>query len=175
MSQKRTNDFSGNEIGPFRAVEESTIAHLNVPDHRSQVFAWYSLIGMGGVAAGINTCGWTTTFLIESKHWSTVETYRTMFLGYAVIGALKFLLTLMLSSSCEAELEPIKKDNHQDEHAPLLSEENASQTSTPQQKANSRLWPAISPESRSIVFRLCILFAFDNFASGLAPMYVIPS
>lgn len=111
--------------------------------------------------------------MIESKHWSTVETYRTVFLGYAAIGALKFLLTLMLSSSCEAEPEPVKKINHQDEHAPLLSEVNANQSSTPQQKEKSRLWPFISPESRSIVFRLCILFAFDNLASGLAPMYVI--
>lgn len=162
--------ISGNEIGPFRAVEESTIAHLNAPEHRSQVFAWYTLIGMGGVASGLNTCGWVTTYLVETKHWSHLETYRVMFLGYAAIGALKFLLTLLLSAECEAEPAQHKPKDRQDETAPLLRQENEEQTNAPPKESKPGLWSSISPESRAIVFRLCILFAFDNFASGLAPM-----
>jgi hypothetical protein len=34
------------------------------------------------------------------------------------------------------------------------------------------LLPSISKESRVIVLNLCILFALDAFASGLAPLYV---
>ncbi|KAF7593025.1 hypothetical protein BBP40_012112 [Aspergillus hancockii] len=40
---------SGNEIGPFRAVEESTLAHLTPHESLSDIFAWYSLIGTAGV------------------------------------------------------------------------------------------------------------------------------
>ena len=55
---------SGNEIGPFRAVEESTIAHLTHADHRAHVFAWYTLIGTTGMASGLMVCGRVTTALI---------------------------------------------------------------------------------------------------------------
>lgn len=161
---------SGNEIGPFRAVEESIIAHLNPAEHRSHIFAWYTLIGMGGVAAGLNTCGWVTTYLLQTKHWSTVETYRVAFLGYAIIGALKFVLILALSVNCEADPAPKKNDNRRDETAPLLAQQNDQQPNEPPRKSRIGLLAAISPESRTIVLRLCILFAFDNFASGLAPM-----
>ena len=41
---------SGNEIGPFRAVEESTLAHLTPHEHLRDIFAWYSLIGTAGAA-----------------------------------------------------------------------------------------------------------------------------
>lgn len=151
-------------------MEESTIAHLNAPEHRSQVFAWYTLIGMGGVASGLNTCGWVTTYLVEAKHWSHLQTYRAIFFGYAAIGALKFLLTLSLSAHCEAEPADSRGKDRQDETAPLLRQENAQQPEAPPKKSKPGLWSSISPESRAIVFRLCVLFAFDNFASGLAPM-----
>lgn len=163
--------LSGNEIGPFRAVEESTIAHLNAPEHRSQVFAWYTLLGMGGVAAGINTCGWVTTHLIESKHWSILAAYRTIFFGYAAIGAIKLLLTFVLSAGCEAAPEPNKQNTDQDESEPLLASRGTDQNTTATaEQPDLGLWSSISLQSRGIVFKLCILFAFDNFASGLAPM-----
>lgn len=123
---------------------------------------------MGGVASGLNTCGWVTTYLVETKHWSHLETYRVMFFGYAAIGALKFFLTLLLSANCEAEPAQNKPDNSQGETAPLLRQEDTQQTDAPPKKPE--LWSSISPESRAIVFRLCLLFACDNFASGLAPM-----
>ena len=34
--------YSGNEIGPFRAVEESTLAQLISPEARTDIFAWYT-------------------------------------------------------------------------------------------------------------------------------------
>lgn len=93
-----------------------------------------------------------------------------MFLGYAAIGALKFLLTLLLTVNCEAEAAQSKGKDRQDETAPLLHQENAQQAEAPPKRSKPGPWSSISPQSRSIVLRLCILFAFDNFASGLAPM-----
>lgn len=43
---------SGNEIGPFRAVEESTLAQLIEASARSDIFAWYVVIGTLGTAFG---------------------------------------------------------------------------------------------------------------------------
>ena len=43
---------SGNEIGPFRAVEESTLAQLSEASTRSDIFAWYVVVGTLGTAFG---------------------------------------------------------------------------------------------------------------------------
>ncbi len=39
---------SGNEIGPFRAVEENVVAHLTTSATRSDIYAWYTLLGNAG-------------------------------------------------------------------------------------------------------------------------------
>ena len=87
--------YSGNEIGPFRAVEESTLAHLSPAAVRSDIFAWYSLIGTAGTAFGMMACGWVVHTLQASKGWSAVRAYRTIFFVYAVIGLIKFLLACL--------------------------------------------------------------------------------
>lgn len=151
---------SGNEIGPFRAIEESTLAHLTPSEHRSTIFAWYALIGTAGSALGLITCGWTITQLRDTHGWHSVDAYRAIFFAYATIGFLKFILSLLLSKQCEIEKESPETTS---ETAPLLNGRK------PPQKTFTLL-PQISKESRTILLSLCVLFAFDNFASGLAPL-----
>lgn len=151
-------------------MEESTIAHLSRPEDRSHIFAWYNLIGMAGVAAGLNACGWVTSHLTESRNWDVLATYRAVFLGYAVAGALKFILAMLLSVGCEIRSAEPQVKASRGETTPLLREQNPQQTAASPSPQKHGAWSSISPESRLIVFRLCILFAFDNFASGLAPM-----
>ena len=158
---------SGNEIGPFRAIEESTIAHLTASEDRSYIFAWYAVIGTAGMALGLMTCGWVTTLLIDQKGWTTLDTYRLVFFGYATMGVIKLLLTLLLSVECEAEVQP--PTANATETAPLLNSDNAKPKKKPSKFA---MLPQLSRESTTILIQLCLLFAFDNFASGLAPMYV---
>ncbi|KAK3048168.1 hypothetical protein LTR09_010507 [Extremus antarcticus] len=159
---------SGNEIGPFRAVEESAIAHLTTPDKRNHVFAWSALIGTGGAACGLISCGWTVTLLIQKRHWDPLDCYRLIFLAYAALGGVKFLLILCLSKGCEAD--PPTNIADADETAPLLQETGTVPAPQPSKKKTFTLLPDISPESRPILVQLCFLFAMDSFASGLAPM-----
>src|SRR5579871_4509559 len=49
---------SDSEIGPFRAIEESTLAHITVPDTRTYVLTWYVVLATFGSAIGIGVCGW---------------------------------------------------------------------------------------------------------------------
>ncbi|XP_044724112.1 major facilitator superfamily domain-containing protein [Hirsutella rhossiliensis] len=44
---------SGNEIGPFKAVEDSVVANLIAQRQRGDVYAWYSIAGKSGKALGI--------------------------------------------------------------------------------------------------------------------------
>lgn len=154
---------SGNEIGPFRAIEESTLAHLTSAEDRPTIFAWYSLIGTAGAALGLITCGWTTTRLSAIHGWHSIDAYRVVFFAYAAVGLVKLILSLMLSRQCE-----INQERESPETAPLLDGRK------PKNKTFALL-PQLSKESRTILIELCLLFAFDNFASGLAPLYVLPA
>ncbi|EXJ77665.1 hypothetical protein A1O3_09894 [Capronia epimyces CBS 606.96] len=171
---------SGNEIGPFRAIEESTLAHLTASQHRSDIYAWYSLIGTAGTALGFVCCGWIITFLRHDKHWTSVRAYRLVFFIYASVGIVKLGLALLLSKECEVTSQPKSANATETETAPLLggnanADANANTNkNAPASKGETKkrwsLLPNISKESKVILVQLCILFAFDNFASGLAPV-----
>lgn len=159
---------SGNEIGPFRAIEESTLAQLTAAKNRGDIYAWYSLIGTAGAAGGMVTSGWLIHYMKVNLGWDSIKTYRAVFWAYACIGLIKFALAMSLSKVVEAEKKaaPIADP----ETAPLLGD--GAEDDEPKKKKNflaSKL-PEISPESRVIVINLCILFALDSFASGLAPL-----
>lgn len=173
---------SGNEIGPFRAIEESTLAQLTRPNIRSDIFAWYTLIGTAGTAFGTIVCGWLVQGLQARHGWTNTRAYRVIFGLYALLGMLKLAFSLMLSDRCEPE--PQKQERHGAvelgavEAAGLLSDDDeadeppkptkSTATAAPPQRKKS-IWPQISPVSRAILLKLCLLFAVDSMASGLVP------
>ncbi|KAF2154442.1 MFS general substrate transporter [Myriangium duriaei CBS 260.36] len=133
---------SGDEVGPFRAVEESTVAHLTPDAARFDVFAWYTLLGIAGQAIGALVTGWVTSLLL-SNDVTIVEAYKTIFYGYGAIGAVKLVLTYLMSSRVEA-IKPTR------------------QTTRP-----SGFLPRFRKETVTLTIQLSILFGIDNFASGL--------
>lgn len=113
------------------------------------------------------TCGWVVHYLQATLEWGNIEAYRAIFWAYAVFGFMKFLLSIALSKEVEAEKKVVPARDP--ETAPLLGE--GAQDVEPKKKSYFRsLLPEISKESRLIVINLCILFALDSFASGLAPL-----
>ena len=157
---------SGNEIGPFRAIEESIIAHLTDPRERADIYAWYGLLGFAGAAIGLACCGWVVQHLTESLHWDLISAYRAIYLGYAVTGVMKLILSLLLSRSVEAKKKQQQANGRNGETAPLLDQRNEE---APRRGLQSLL-PDISRESLPVAINLCLLFAIDSFGSGLAPM-----
>ncbi|KAF8866995.1 MFS general substrate transporter [Acephala macrosclerotiorum] len=160
---------SGNEIGPFRAIEESTLAQLTPAANRSDIYAWYSLIGTAGAACGMMATGWLLWYMKEQLGWTLIVSYRSVFWGYACVGLIKLCFALALSKACEAERKQ-PSPAADPETAPLLGD--GAEEEEPKKQRNwllSKL-PEISPSSRVIVINLCILFALDAFASGLAPL-----
>ncbi|MCJ1469242.1 hypothetical protein MMC07_007875 [Pseudocyphellaria aurata] len=171
---------SGNEIGPFKAIEESTLAQLTPPSIRSDIFAWYTLLGSAGSACGIIISGWIVEELKSVNGWPEKRAYRMIFGVYTVLGIFKLVLSLMLSDACE--LMPAKEERHEDveldtvEAEGLLSDDESDAGKASNQKPDATpatrkksIWPSISPSSRSILIKLCLLFAVDCFASGLIP------
>lgn len=161
---------SGNEIGPFRAVEESTLAHLTPHEKLPDVFAWYSLIGTAGTALGQLICGWTLSSLQSLHGWDFVPSCRVVFFVYAGVGVIKLLLTLALSRKVEYEKEETREQEQQnDERRPLLGDSAPAQEQA-EPAAKKSLFSSIEKDLLSLVIRLFILFGLDSFASGLASL-----
>lgn len=181
---------SGNEIGPFRAVEESILSQLTDKDDRSDIFAWYTMCGTAGAALGTLTSGGIVASIQRTK--SDVFAYRIIFLLYSALGIVKLVLTLTLSPKVELqspkhayqeviELEEEDllsdsslEDSTEGTHSPV-NEPNPVATQQAPIKSGititSRLralLPQISRKSLVILFRLIFLFALDSFASGMA-------
>ncbi|KAL8900090.1 MAG: hypothetical protein Q9207_005858 [Kuettlingeria erythrocarpa] len=175
---------SGNEIGPFKAIEESTLSQLSPAAIRSDIFAWYTLLGNAGTACGIVVCGWLVEWLQTLDGWSSTRAYRIIFAIYAFLGIVKLALSLLLSEMCEPQVE--KQEYQQvtelddvEIESLLLSEDNdepdrsspkpdSKPSSPPRPPKKFSILPTISPLSRTILLKLCLLFAFDSLGGGMA-------
>ncbi|KAH8716887.1 major facilitator superfamily domain-containing protein [Phaeosphaeriaceae sp. PMI808] len=171
---------SGNEIGPFRAVEESTLAHLVPEAQRSDVYTWYVVLAVLGTSTGLAVGGQAVDHLQAKAGWSDLDAYRTIFWIYTGVGCVKAILALLLSRHCEHANHKSHQSAARDETEPLL---NASTTngasspqSTPPAKVPKKLWvsfSSISKPSRGVLLKLCSLFFFDSLGSGMVPFSLI--
>ncbi|GAB7353423.1 hypothetical protein MBLNU459_g3894t1 [Dothideomycetes sp. NU459] len=177
---------SGNEIGPFRAVEESTLAHLVPADARADVFAWYVVFGTLGTSGGALACGWGVQRLVQGG-MAEVDAYAAVFWVYALLGAVKAGVTLLLSARCEIEPQKTKaptEEGEDEEAEGFLAQEDGSGAAQsqprqpqprPKEQQKKKTWAMaqISPESRRTLLKLCALFSVDSLASGMVPMSLI--
>lgn len=129
---------SGNEIGPFLPVEQAMLSQLISKEQRTGLFAWYNLIGSLATACGALAGGFLAK-LLQSQGMSPLDSYRAVLLGYALIGGILALVFSGLSSECEAVPSAISEESR------------------------NRLG---LHKSRSVIFKLSMLFSLDAFAGG---------
>lgn len=91
---------SGNEIGPFLSVEQAALTQLLPDTQRTRVFAWYNLVGSFATAIGA-LCGGALAQLLQNHDFSTLDSYRAVILGYALLGIVLALLFIPLSPNIE--------------------------------------------------------------------------
>jgi MFS family permease len=171
---------SGNEIGPFRAVEESTLAHLVPETKRSDVYTWYVVLAVLGTSTGLAVGGQAVDILQAKPGWTDLDAYRAIFWIYTCVGCIKALLTLLLSRHCEHADHKSNQPTTSSETEPLLSGDGVLENDTPHTaapiKPPKKLWSSISTiskPSRGILLKLCSLFFFDSLGSGMVPFSLI--
>ncbi|KAJ4378902.1 hypothetical protein N0V86_005777 [Didymella sp. IMI 355093] len=181
---------SGNEIGPFRAVEESTLAGLVGEEGRADVFTWYVAFAVLGTSTGLIVGGQAVDALSARKNWTELDAYRAVFWIYTAVGLIKALSTLFLSERCEQHTpsklpKPDRLSNGEEEGEtePLLpaADDDTHPTATgngvvngaKQEKKRWNPFASISPASRAILFKLCSLFFLDSLGSGMVPFSLI--
>ena len=135
---------TGNEVGPFLAVEQASLSQVVPARRRTATFAWYNLAGYVATATGALAAGLLGQALISSG-WREVDAYRAVVVGYAGIGLVMAALATRLSADIEVP---------------------ASETSIADDGIARRLGLG---RSRSVVLRLSALFSLDAFAGGFIP------
>jgi MFS family permease len=128
---------SGNEVGPFLAIEQAAIAQEITGSRRTHLFAFYNLFGSVATALGALVAGWAV-HLSQQAGVAEINADRGILIAYAAIG----LLLALGFSQLTAKVEP---------------------SSPHQSRPNAFLG---LHQSRAIVFKLSALFSVDAFAGG---------
>jgi MFS family permease len=127
---------SGNEVGPFLAIEQAALAQELSPDARTSAFAWYQLTGALATAAGA-LAGGVLAEALQRAGTAPLRSYQVLFAGYAIAGGALAILFTRLSGAVEARPAA----------APVRSTLGLHR-------------------SRGVVLRLSALFSLDAFAGG---------
>jgi len=134
---------SGNEVGPFLAVEQVALTQAAKGRDRTSLFAWYNLAGSFATAAGSLAGGFLAGQMM-SRGFGAVASYRSAILAYAILGGILAIVFAGVSPAIEGERSS----------KPVRSLFRVSQ-------------------SRSVVTRLSALFALDAFAGGLIVQSIV--
>lgn len=130
---------TGNEVGPFVAVEQAALAQLVPAQSRTSTFAWYSLSGSLASAVGALSGGLVVRGL-QSRGIAVLASYQWLFAGYTLLAITLVVCFSRLSSA----VETIPRSG----------------TSGPRPRFGLR-------GSRGLIAGLSGLFALDAFAGGL--------
>src|SRR5687767_4610990 len=133
---------TGNEVGPFLAIEQAALSQT-VPDtRRTATFAWYNLVGYLATASGALAAGLVSQLLLD-RGAAPVDAYRAIVIGYAVIGLLMATGFRRLGSVVEAP---------------------------PRDRSSGDIRQILGlHRSRRVVLRLSALFSIDAFGGGFIP------
>ena len=92
---------SGNEVGPFLAIEQAALSQVLPESRRTGIFAWYNLTGSFATALGALAGGWGAQAL-QASGMAPVPSYRVLVFAYAGIGLVLMVLFAKLSVAVEA-------------------------------------------------------------------------
>ena len=133
---------TGNEVGPFLAVEQAALSQATSDARRLPTFAWYNLAGYVATAFGALAGGFLSQGLLAAG-FATVEAYRAIVVGYAFVGLAMAVVFGRVSPAVEAPADSARDDG-----------------------IRRRLGLG---RSRGVVGRLSVLFSIDAFAGGFIP------
>src|SRR3972149_4545751 len=74
---------SGYEVGPFLSIEQAALSQIVSNERRTQIFAWYNLVGSFATAFGSLAGGSLVQDLLNTGV-SALGSYRVVVIGYAI-------------------------------------------------------------------------------------------
>ena len=131
---------SGGEVGPFQAVEQAALPETAPAPYRTNLFAWYNLVGSVATAVGALAGGLVAQSL-QAAGAAPIDSYRVVVVAYAACGVALAVVFLTLSPAVEVQRHAVGAD-------PVAS------------------WLGLH-RSRSVVLPFASLSMVDAFAGGL--------
>ncbi len=129
---------SGNEVGPFLAIEQAALTQTITDKQRTTVFAWYNLAGSLATALGA-LAGGSLAQAGQARGLAALDSYRLVVASYALAGVVLAGLFMLVSKGVEAP------------------------AATP--SAAPRSWLGLA-QSQPVILRLSALFMLDAFGGG---------
>jgi MFS family permease len=139
---------SGNEVGPFLAIEQAGLSQIIPFSRRTKVFGWYNLTGSLAGAFGALVSG-SAAQILQNTGTSVLQSYRVVIFAYAGAGVILGLLFLRLSGEVELPAN-----------------------SAVPQTAGIRVFMGLH-RSKGIVAKLSALFSLDAFAGGFVMQSIV--
>ena len=133
---------TGNEVGPFLAVEQAALTQTIPGGRRTSTFAWYNLVGYVATATGALGAGLASQALLNNGV-AAVDAYRVIVIGYAVIGLVMAVGFWRLGAVIEAPPREAVTDGIRRRFG--------------------------LGRSKSVVLKLSVLFSIDAFGGGFIP------
>ena len=130
---------SGNEVGPFLAVEQASLTQLVDPARRTHLFTRYQLAGSLATAFGALAAG-AVVQLAAGRVLEPADAYRAVIVGYALVGVALAVVFWRVSPAVEVP---------------------------PAEVVDPTIRTRLGlHQSQGVVMRLAALFALDAFAGG---------
>ncbi|MEP6639786.1 MAG: MFS transporter, partial [Chloroflexota bacterium] len=133
---------TGNEVGPFLAIEQAALTQTVPDSRRTATFAWYNLVGYVATATGALGAGLLSQVLLD-RELTAVDAYRAIVVGYALIGILMVVGFWRLGSAIEAPPAKAQTDGIRRRFG--------------------------LGRSKGVVLKLSVLFSLDAFGGGFIP------
>jgi MFS family permease len=134
---------SGYEVGPFLALEQAALSQIVSDERRTQIFAWYNLVGSFATALGA-LCGGGLAQAMQGAGFTPLNSYRAVVVGYAIFGLVLGIIFTQLSSNVEA----------------------------PRTHQTPTIFLGLH-RSRKVVIKLSALFSLDAFAGGFVIQSIV--
>jgi MFS family permease len=133
---------TGNEVGPFLAIEQAGLSQTIPDSRRTPTFAWYNLVGYVATATGALGAGLLSQALLDSG-WAPLDAYRAIVIGYALLG----LVMVVGYWQLDQGVEPPPREASTDAIRRRLG----------------------LGRSKKVVLKLSVLFSLDAFGGGFVP------
>jgi MFS family permease len=133
---------TGNEVGPFLAIEQAALSQRIADNRRTSTFAWYNLVGYVATATGALGAGLLSQALLD-RGWLPLDAYRAIVIGYALLGLVMVAGFWRLDALIEAPPREASTDG-----------------------IRRRLGLG---RSKKVVLKLSVLFSLDAFGGGFIP------
>ncbi len=144
---------SGNEIGPFMAIELSSLSQVTADASRTHLMAWYTLAGCLSSAVGALLCGFTLYFCqTADPALAQLTSYRLVLIMY--LGTQILLSALFINLSEKIEVPPAVEAKVGDMSNPVS------------------VFLGLH-KSKLLVLKLSALFMLDSFAGSFVLQTII--